>query len=69
MAHYTLDNTQGYTQDELDALNADLALDVLAAFMMRPMLGKEEVTDDELAALVTRHHTTVKGWRDAAAPQ
>jgi len=64
MAHYTLDNTQGYTQRELDALNTDLALDVLAAFMMRPMLGKEAVTDDELAALVTRHHTTVKGFAD-----
>ena len=69
MPHYTLDNTEGYTQNELDDLSMDLALDVFVAFTVRRMLGLAQMTNDELAALVTQHHQTVKGWHDASEPQ
>jgi hypothetical protein len=55
MDHYRFDNTDGYTQAELDALNAELAglLDDLAASTD----GNPD--PDDVQALIKRHNDDV----------
>lgn len=49
MPHYTEDNTQGYTQEELDALNAELGA----------LLSEIEPHTDAWYAVIKRHNDDV----------
>ena len=55
MEHYTTDNTQGYTSEELDALNAEL--DGLLADLASSTDG--QATPDDVQALIKRHNDDV----------
>ena len=55
MEHYTMDNTEGYTQAELDALNAELH--TLLADLASSTDGNP--SPDEVSALIKRHNDDV----------
>lgn len=55
MDYYRSDNTAGYTQDELEALNAELQ-DLLADLASST---DGQATPDDVQALITRHGDAV----------
>jgi hypothetical protein len=50
MKRYRVDNTSGYTQDELDTLNRELSTLIKAAWEANPLM-----TQDNLYAIVKGH--------------
>lgn len=52
---FTMDNTQGYTQNELDALNQELETRLVMAAMDKG----DELTPDERHEIITHHEHEV----------
>ena len=57
MDQYTQDNTQGYSQAELDALNNECASRLFCAAVNKG----DDLTPDEIDAIIKRHADDVAG--------